>query len=96
MKKPMPSITQAMRLAAIWGDGRPCDVTFDGKNDSVIDLTIRACINKGWLAPRGARRPAPSPKYYYVEHFVTDEGLFALERYLFSIRLKPAIRKVPS
>ena len=82
LKHKPPSKAQAMAIARIWS---AVGCAFIGQDR--VDPTWAICIRNGWFVPNGKTGTFPNGSIYN-EHVVSDDGLHALERFLFDARCK--------
>ncbi|MGY3527302.1 hypothetical protein [Bradyrhizobium sp. USDA 4452] len=81
-KKPVPTLAQAKRLAAIWGEHKFAHIS--DKYSSSTDLVL---VKKGWLFPTGIEGKYPNGAPY-AEFYISDDGLEAIERFLWEARMR--------
>jgi len=81
-KKPIPTLAQAKRLAAIWGEHKFAHISKE--YSSSTDLVL---VKRGWIFPTGIEGKFANGTVY-AEFYISADGLEALERFLWESRMK--------
>lgn len=81
-KSVLPSLAQAKRLAAIWGEHKFAHISEKYSNST--DLVL---VRRGWIFPTGIQGKYPNGAPY-AEFYISAEGLKALEHFLWNDRVR--------
>ena len=86
MKQKTPTQAQAKRIAEVWTRWEGCNLSVEGYQFP----TDKVLQRNGWIVPEGEPGRWPGGDLYQ-RHIVSAEGFAALERYLFSIRVRTGL-----